>query len=279
MNGYIIEKYNNMDNAYTSRRLMEEAAKAGVDMCIIGACDTVSTEDGLTNAGRILEKRDITINRFKYGEIKNRLAALGAREINTAQKIDRYKNKAQQEEIFSDFMTNPRSVLAYAGTPLGEIASYVGFPFVAKGLCSSQGKEVFLIETKEQYEELCFRYGNEELLFQQLIETSVGRDLRIFAVRGEVIGCMVRKAKSGGFRANFALGAEVTEYNADLKIRNIALDIYAATRIEVLGIDLLFGKDGYVFCEINVTPGIQGIEIATGCNAAAAIINSAKQSI
>ena len=61
-------------------------------------------------------------------------------------------------------------------------------------------------------------------------------------------------------------------YPADSDIKRIAADIYRQTKADVLGIDLLFGKNGYVFCEINVTPGIEGIEKASGCNAAAEIV-------
>ena len=275
MNGYIIEKYNNMNNAYTSRRFVEEGAKAGIKFNIIGVFDTLSNGKLLINRGRALETADMVINRYKYGNLKDKLADLGRISVNNIEKINKYVDKSRQLGISSCAMTNPVSMLACAGTDMEKIAEYVGFPFVAKGLCGSQGNMVYLIENAEQYAELCKKFSGEELLFQQFIEESRGKDVRMLAVRGAVVGCMQRTAKSG-FKANFALGADVTKYPVDADIKKIAMDIYAQTQTDVLGIDLLLGKDGYVFCEINITPGIEGIETAAGVNAAGRIIDICK---
>ena len=270
MNGYIIEKYNNMQNAYTSRRLMEEGAKAGYDMRVVGVYDTIDTGKELINKTS-LNTADLVVNRFKYGNLKDRLAALGEISVNDVSKINRYVDKSIQRDIFSPCMTHPDSVLAYAGTDFEQLVSRLGLPFIAKGLCGSQGNMVWLVENAAQYADLCVKYKDTELLFQRFIKESFGKDVRMLAIRGEVIGCMQRTAKSG-FKANFALGANVTKYPVDADIKKIAADIYAQTQTDILGIDLLFGKDGYVFCEINVTPGIEGIETAAGVNAAERII-------
>ena len=271
MRGYITEKYTDMRGAYTSRRLMEEGARAGMDMRIVGVCDTVLTADGLICRGERLGKADMVINRFKYGNIKDAVARLGDVSVNAIDKINKYVDKSRQLDISSSAMSRPVSLLACAGTDMERIVCAVGLPFVAKGLCGSQGNMVYLVENGEQYAALCEKYRDTELLFQQFISTSRGRDVRMLAIRGEVVGCMQRTAKSG-FKANFALGADVTAYPADADIKKIAADIYAQTRTDVLGIDLLFGRDGYVFCEINITPGIEGIETACGVNAAQGII-------
>ncbi|MBO5561437.1 MAG: 30S ribosomal protein S6--L-glutamate ligase [Firmicutes bacterium] len=268
--GYIIEKYNNMNNAYTSRRYIEEGTKKGINFEIIGAYDTIDTGDRLINRGKVLEKAAFVINRHKYGNIKDKLAALGEVSVNSVEVINEYVDKSRQRGLVSPCMTAPLSLLAYSGTPFERIEAAVGLPFIAKGLCGSQGNMVYLIENTAQYSELCQKYKDTELLFQEYISTSCGRDVRMLSVRGEVTGCMQRTAKSG-FKANFALGADVCGYPVDNDIKRIAADIYEQTKADVLGIDLLFGKDGYVFCEINVTPGIEGIEKATGCNAAAAV--------
>ena len=84
---------------------------------------------------------------------------------------------------------------------------------------------------------------------------------------------MTREAVQG-FKANVALGAGVRPYPIDDHIRQTAKDIYAQTGLDFLGIDLLFGKDKPYFCEINVMPGIEGMERATGVNVAGAIIET-----
>ena len=148
---------------------------------------------------------------------------------------------------------------------------------VAKGLESSMGEQIALIESKEDLDNLYKQYGMEkEWLFEEFITTSFGRDMRFYSIRGEVVACMQRKSK-GDFRANVALGASVEPYEITPQIRQIAKDVYEQTGLDFLGIDLLFGKEKPYFCEINVMPGLEGIEKASGVNVAKKIIETIKK--
>ena len=168
----------------------------------------------------------------------------------------------------------PRYVLGTAFSSFDAVTEKVGLPFIAKGLESSQGEEVFLIENTEDFKALSRKYAaDKEYLFEEYIAESHGRDIRFYSIRGKVIACMTREAVEG-FKANVALGAEVREYPIDDNIRQAAKDIYNQTGLDFLGIDLLFGKDKPYFCEINVMPGIEGMERATGVNVAGAIIDT-----
>ena len=168
----------------------------------------------------------------------------------------------------------PKYVLGTRFTDYQAIIEKLGEPFVAKGLESSQGTEVFLIENVCDFQALKEKYAPEkEYLFEEYVSESYGRDIRFYSVRGEVIACMTREAVKG-FKANVALGAGVREYPIDDDIRQAAKDIYEQTGLDFLGIDLLFGKDKPYFCEINVMPGIEGMERATGANVAGAIIDT-----
>ena len=115
----------------------------------------------------------------------------------------------------------------------------------------------------------------KEWLFEEFITTSFGRDMRFYSIRGEVVACMQRKSQ-GDFRANVALGASVEAYEITSEIRQIAKDIYEQTGLDFLGIDLLFGEEKPYFCEINVMPGLEGIEKASGVNVARKIIETIK---
>ncbi|MDD6039211.1 MAG: RimK family protein, partial [bacterium] len=87
---------------------------------------------------------------------------------------------------------------------------------------------------------------------------------------------------NGDFRANVALGASVEKTVPTEEIQQIAAEIYAQTGLDFVGLDLLFGKELPYFCEINVMPGIEGMERATGVNIAARmmelILSDAKES-
>ena len=186
-----------------------------------------------------------------------------------------YINKYMQvKNLKSEGFWMPKYMLGTSYTDFEVIIAKLGLPFVAKGLESSQGAEVFLIACPEDFQVLCEKYApDKEYLFEEYIAESYGRDIRFYSIRGEVIACMTREAVQG-FKANVALGAGVREYPIDDNIRQAAKDIYEQTGLDFLGIDLLFGKDKPYFCEINVMPGIEGMERATGVNVAGAIIDT-----
>ena len=273
ISGYIIEKYNKMTNAYTCNRLVEEATKLGIDLKIIGIHDTLILENEIVNAGVKLEKRDFVINRYKWGKEKDEINSLVRKSYNSLDAYNVYINKYEQvKRLRSEEFVVPKYLLGTAMLKFEEIAKFLGKPFVAKGLESSMGEQISLIESKEDLQKLCNSYGMEkEWLFEEFITTSFGRDMRFYSIRGEVVACMQRKSK-GDFRANVALGASVEAFEITPQIRQIAKDIYEQTGLDFLGIDLLFGKDKPYFCEINVMPGIEGIEMATGVNVAKKIM-------
>ena len=275
LTGYIIEKYSFMKDAYTCHRILEEAAKRGVSLRIVGVADTTVTEAGVYHKGQTLEACDFIINRYKYGHIKDKIGALAKRTYNDTAVFNIYINKYMQvKNLKSEGFWMPKYMLGTSYTDFEVIIAKLGLPFVAKGLESSQGAEVFLVENKEDFQVLCETYDpDKEYLFEEYIAESYGRDIRFYSIRGEVIACMTREAVQG-FKANVALGAGVREYPIDDNIRQAAKDIYEQTGLDFLGIDLLFGKDKPYFCEINVMPGIEGMERATGVNVAGAIIDT-----
>ena len=275
ISGYIIEKYNKMTNAYTCNRLVEEATKQGMDLKIIGIHDTMILDNEIRNNGIKLEKRNFVINRYKWGKVKDEINSLAAKSYNPLEAYNIYINKYEQvKRLRSDAFLVPRYLLGTAMLQYEDIVNILGTPFVAKGLESSMGEQISLIEKEEDLKNLRKKYGMEkEWLFEEFVTTSFGRDMRFYSIRGEVVACMQRKSQ-GDFRANVALGASVESYEITPEIRQIAKDIYEQTGLDFLGIDLLFGEDKPYFCEINVMPGMEGMEKATGVNVAGAIIDT-----
>lgn len=276
--GYIIEKYNKMTNAYTCNRLVEEAAKLNIDLRIIGIHDTMILENKIINNGIKLEKRDFIINRYKWGNLKDEINSLAIRSYNPLDAYNIYINKYQQvKRLHSDEFLVPKYLLGTSLLKYEDIVQALGTPFVAKGLESSMGEQISLIEKPEDLQKLFHRYGIEkEWLFEEFISTSFGKDMRFYSIRGEVVACMQRKSQ-GDFRANVALGASVELLEITPEIKQIAKDIYKQTVLDFLGIDLLFGEEKPYFCEINVMPGIEGMESATGVNVAKKIIETINQ--
>lgn len=275
--GYLIEKYNVMSNAYTCNRLVEEAGALGSDLQIVGIHDTMITSGGIFNNGKLLESRDFIINRYKWGREKNAINMLASRSYNSLDAYNIYINKFEQvKRLHSDAFLIPKYILGTSLLPFEMIVEQLGLPFVGKGLESSMGEEIVCVKDRASYEELSRKYSvSKEWLFEEFISESFGKDMRFYSIRGEVIACMQRSSH-GDFRANVALGASVKALEITPAIRTIAKDIYQQTGLDFLGIDLLFGKDKPYFCEINVMPGLEGIEKASGVNVARKIIETIK---
>lgn len=273
--GYIIEKYNQMGSAYTCNRLVTEAEKLGIDLKIIGIYDTAVTDKGIENGGCLLEKRDFVINRYKWGKEKDAVNSLAKRSYNSLHAFNLYINKYEQvKRLHSSEFLMPKYLLGTSLLPYETITSKLGSPFVGKGLESSMGEEIVLINNDREYAYLKQKYkAAKEWLFEEFITTSFGRDIRFYSIRGEVIACMQRKSQ-GDFRANVALGADVKSYEITAEIQKTAKELYEQTDLDFLGIDLMFGTVKPYFCEINVMPGIEGIEKASGVNVAHKIMET-----
>lgn len=277
LKGYLIEKYNVMSNAYTCNRLVAEAAARDVDLRIVGIHDTMVTPDSVINHGVRLEPVDFVINRYKWGREKDAVNALATRSYNPLDAYNIYINKFEQvQRLHSEAFLMPKYILGTSLLPFASIAEQLGLPFVGKGLESSMGEEIVCIRNLEDYEKLSVTYPvSKEWLFEEFISESYGRDMRFYSIRGEAVACMQRRSQRD-FRANVALGASVEPFEITPAIRTIAADIYEQTGLDFLGIDLLFGKEKPYFCEINVMPGLEGIEKASGRNVAGKIIDTIK---
>lgn len=294
MQGYLIEKYTNMGSAYTCRRLVEEGRLLGMDLRIIGVHDCL-IRDGqvFVKKGRaddsaydLLRPVDFVINRYKTGFVKDAINRLGKRTYNPLAPFSLYINKYEQmTRLSSGAFAMPRFILGTGQSSFDGIAGELGLPFVAKGLESSMGLEILLIENEDDFDSLGLTglTGGEEVhsssspsshptpafpmekewLFEEFIRTSPGRDMRLFCIRGQVVAAMERRSADGkDFRANVALGGSVRPLPVTDTFQQIGRDLYAQTGLDFMGIDLLYGEDRPWFCEINVMPGIEGMERA-----------------
>ena len=272
--GMLICTYNDMRGSYVTRRLVEEASALGLSLVVMGVADTVLTPDGaLYNGGNEVGPADFGLLRVKSGYLKDALAQNCRWTFNEASSFARFVDKYEQLQVLEGTgMPRPDYLLATAGTPFSDLAARLGDPFVAKGLCSSQGREVFLVRSERELRDVAMRFGDDrELLFESYVATSHGRDVRLFVIRGEVV-CGMQRMSNGGFQANFARGATVAPLAVTDEMRRHATAVYQRTGLDYFGLDLLYGESGLVFCETNVMPGFEGMEGATGVNVARLIL-------
>jgi ribosomal protein S6--L-glutamate ligase len=168
-------------------------------------------------------------------------------------------------------------VTAFAHSPKDTkdlIALAGGAPIVLKLLSSTQGKGVLLAETRKAAERLvdAFRGVEANFLVQEFVEEAGGADIRVFVIGNKVAGAMKRQAAKGEFRSNLHRGGTASPVKLSAAERDIAKDAAKVLGLKVAGVDLLQTADGPKVLEVNSSPGLKGIEAATGKDIAGLVI-------
>lgn len=271
------------DLAFETRRLVAEGTQMGIDVRVYNPSqfDLLVTEearDSILIDGNPTALPDFCFPYLHHGDrsyfslsIIRQLERLGVKIFNTASTIETVADKLHTHQVLAENkIPTPTTMLAKFPVDIDLIERTIGFPVVVKTLLGSNGSGVFLIENAEAFHDLMELVGetnpNIQLIFQQFISRSKGRDLRLFVVEGEVIAAMERRAREGGFKANYSSGGSVHAFEPDEEARRLAIKTAEILDIQVAGVDLLFTDAGYTICEANTFPGFKGLEQACDVN-------------
>jgi len=191
-------------------------------------------------------------------------AVLSARDKLRSLQILAAKGLDMPATVFGDNPDDTADVLAMLGEP----------PHVIKLNEGSQGTGVVLAEKRSASQSVieAFRGLYANFLVQEFIAEAKGTDLRCFVVGKKVVAAMQREASPGEFRANIHRGATAKAATLSAEERRIAVRAAAALGLGVAGVDMLRSKRGPLILEVNASPGLEGIEAATGVNVAGHII-------
>ncbi len=156
---------------------------------------------------------------------------------------------------------------------LTETAKLLRFPMVIKECFGSFGQQVYLVHNLEEARERMRSIGTRPVLFQEFLQTSFGRDLRLQVVGKKVIAGMYRYSENGDFRANLSIGGKMQPYEPTIRQKELAIRCCEAIGLDFAGVDLLFGEgDEPIVCEVNSNAHFKNIFDCTGVNAAEAIM-------
>jgi ribosomal protein S6--L-glutamate ligase len=272
---------------YSTRRLIEAARKRGHVVRVLDPLRCYARvapgELALRYKGKAVRGIDCVIPRIGtsttfYGTVVLRqLEMMGVYTPNPAEAVLRARDKlrclqllaAQGIEmpvtVFGDNPDDTADVLALIGGP----------PHVIKLNEGSQGTGVVLAEKRSASQSVieAFRGLYANFLVQEFIPEANGSDLRCFVVGHKVVAAMQRDASPGEFRANLHRGGHAIAATLSVEERRIALRAARALGLGVAGVDLLRSRRGPLLLEVNASPGLEGIETATGVDVAAAIID------
>ena len=157
------------------------------------------------------------------------------------------------------------------------VQKHIGFPVIIKTISGSFGKGVFIADNKKQLSQLItmaeITNPRYDIIIQEFIKDTWGKDLRVLVVNNKVVGCMMRQATDDDFRANLTRGGEGIPYEVNEQIEWLASESSKSLGLDIAGVDLLFDGDGYKICEVNSSPGFEGMEKYTKKNIAEEVVS------
>ncbi len=274
-------------NLYSNLRIVEAAKKRGheVEFVNVGECYikvASSACEIFYDEGKKLENVDHVIPRIKpamtfYGtSIIRQFEVMGVNCLNGSEAITKSRDKLYTLQILAQHGLNvPITSFANSSYDTKDLIKLVGSaPLVVKLLEGTKGVGVVLAETNKAAESVinAFRSLKADILVQHYIKESKGQDIRCFVVGGKVIASMERTAQEGEFRANIHLGATAKAIDVTPEESELAIKAAKVIGLEIAGVDMVRSSSGPKILEVNSSPGLEGIESATGIDIAAKMI-------
>ena len=193
---------------------------------------------------------------------------LGIPVINSSVSIDLVKDKLYSQQILSrEGLPTPKTVLIKHPVNIDLIEKEIGFPCVVKNISGSQGKGVFIANSRSEFESQMdiLESVNEKanIIIQEFMKDSFGKDVRVYVIGGRPIAGMLRQAQEGEFKANISQGGKGEKFELTNEVKWLAMKACKVLNLDIGGVDLLFDGEHFRICEVNSNPGFKGFESAT----------------
>jgi gamma-F420-2:alpha-L-glutamate ligase len=269
MKGFILY-YGPLDNIEL-KLLLEAAKNASIECDIINprklSVMTSSDASYLLLEGEKIELPDFVIAGFagdpSYANISllQQLETMGVACFNTAKTMKITQDKLLTSQLlFQAGLPIPKTMLISPATTIEIIENEFSFPIVVKTVNGSKGSGVILVENKKEMKNIIQLSNSsnfhDQLIIQEMIATSKGRDLRVVVMGRKAVTCALRtSATTTEFKSNYSLGGTIVHYKLTPEIEELANKITEVLGLFTGGIDLLFTNNGFTICEVNSVPG------------------------
>jgi len=272
---------------YSHQRLLEAAEQRGHEFRILNTLrctmNITSHRPSILYNGETLTGFDAVIPRIgasitHYGlAVLRQFEMMGVWPLNESVAVGRSRDKLRSMQIFAKHgLGLPVTAFAHDPKQTDEVLKIVGgAPAVIKLLEGTQGIGVVLGETNNSAKSVieAFRGLNVNILVQEFIKEAGSSDIRIFVVGGKVVAAMMRTGAEGDFRSNLHRGGTAKMVKITPEERSTAIRAAKVMGLNVAGVDILRANHGPVIMEVNSSPGLEGIETATGKDVAGQIID------
>jgi len=268
---------------YSNRRMMEAGREAGHDVYPLPTLEQMLCADSQLYVDGLHPRPDAVIPRIGvalsgFGQILiSAFEDVGVVTTTSSFGLSHSRDKFLAGQFLAKHgITVPKTLVFASPRNIDSSISAVGgYPFILKKLKGTQGEAVFLINDVDRAHQKIGKYirKRKPFLVQQYIKESKGSDLRCFVVGGKVVGAMKRIAADGDFRANIHAGGIGQAVKLSPEEHDMAIKAAALLKLPIAGVDILQSDDGPMLLEVNSSPGLQGIEKATGKDIAGEIIS------
>lgn len=271
---------------YSTRRLVEAAEQRGHEVVVLDHLKCVLViEKGLPQI--IYGGKEITGIDAIIPRIGTSVTFYGAAVVRQFEQMKVFSSVESQALVRSRDKLRSLQLLAKAGigmpkTAFASIPKNIdnvieqvgGVPVVIKLLEGTQGIGVILAETKRSAKSVIesFLAVKANILVQEFIKEAEGADIRAFVVDGKVVGAMKRQGLPGEFRSNLHRGGSAKVLELSKEERETAIKSAKKLGLAIAGVDMLQSSRGPLVMEVNSSPGLEGIEAATGLDIAGKII-------
>jgi len=273
-------------NLYSTKRLVEAGTKKGHEMLVIdhSKCDLIieKKKPGLIYKGKEITDVSGVIPRIGasitfYGTaVVRQFEMMKVFTAVESQALVRSRDKLRSLQILSRAgLGLPKTVFSNYSRDVGAIIDKAGgAPVVIKLLEGTQGLGVVLADNRNSAESIleAFNGLQARVIVQEFIKEAKGADIRAFVVDGVVVGAMKRQGKEGEFRSNLHRGGSANIIELTDEEENAAIKAARVMGLGVAGVDMLQSSRGPLILEVNSSPGLEGIEAATGKDIAGKII-------
>lgn len=268
---------------YSTKRLLESGLTRGHEVDVIDTLhcymDITSSRPTVRYHGEELPKYDAIIPRIGssitfYGTaVARQFEMMGTFNVNESVAISRSRDKLRSLQLLSRRGIGlPRTGFASKPDNIKDLIKNVGgAPLVIKLLEGTQGIGVVLADTSKAAESIieAFMGLKANILVQEYIKEAGGADIRCLVVGGKVVAAMKRQAAEGEFRSNLHRGGCAEIVKLSKEERETAVRAAKVMGLNFCGVDLLRSHNGPMVMEVNSSPGLEGIEKATGLDVAA----------
>ncbi|MBP2831932.1 30S ribosomal protein S6--L-glutamate ligase [Aquimarina sp. U1-2] len=279
---------------YSNKRIVEAGMARGHEMVFLNVEQSYMKLDAVEpeiryRGGNIIDAFDAIIPRIKPSvtfyacALIRQFDSMGAYCLNSAEAITQSRDKLLATQLFAKHDIHI-PITGFAKSPLDTkdlIKLVNGAPLIIKLLESTQGKGVVLAETNKAAESVinAFKSVQTNILVQEFIKEANGQDIRCFVVNGKVVASMQRQAAKGEFRANIHQGGSASKIKITSQERKLALKAAKILNLPVAGVDIIRSNKGPLLLEVNSSPGLEGIEGATGLDIANIMIEAIEKKL